>query len=344
MRAGQWLLAGGLGLLLYGCGSSGGQGPTTSIDEMLTKVQAAPKFVAHHGVRRVEHYYLIEDQQQSVSYRERVWNDGQGRFALETTHVFSSGGMDFAQFAMLQNQRAGFSYRYRDFQVRDLNLFASNYQLQNLGGLGTVAGRVTWDLEISRKTGSKRVYRISFDLETGLVLACIESSFETGDIFSRMWYESIDMAPDFSGVVWHEPSNSETPIDLDGDLFQQLGFNPYKPQLLPPGYQFDEASQVVDDKGRAWLKITYTDGVEPAFFLHGAPELDLTGSGSGTAAAGGFSTGNDSSEPAVMPGSAVFFRAGSLTVVQGDLHGQDLIAVGKELPDDLFMLLQSALP
>lgn len=349
------LLAGLVGSVLVACGNPGGQGSTPSLNELLTKVQAAPYLLAYSGIRRVEHYPGGEGGPVSVVYTEAVASDGQGQYAIQPLNVLSDVGMDPLVFGLIQERRAGYIHRYRDFLIRDLGLFASNYQLVTLGTYGLVAGRVTWDLELSRKGSpaaagvATRLYRVSFDLETGLVLAYQETDSTSGAVLTRVAFESIDLTPDFSSVSWHQPSNAEVPVDLEGDLVLQLGFAPYKPQVPPEGYQLQGASRVEGPTGRVWLKLTYCDGVESVFFLQGAPAAGGAGPalpGGGTPAAGGISVGATPGQAGggPLPAQALLYPAQAATVVQADFGGQDLIAVGKVDSEDLVLLLQSALP
>lgn len=347
--------ASGLALVLTlfsSCGGPEGPGSTTDLNVLLTKVQTAPFFLQYHGVRQVEHTYEWAGDRQTIRYREEVWNAGPQQFAIDPLQVLSDVGMDPGQFLVLQARRAGFFRRYRDFHVRDLALFKANYQITDPGSLGEVAGRRTWDLSLARKGDSETAYDVRFDLDTGLVLEYAEMDLAKGTPRSRMWFEAIDLTPDFGGVIWFESSVNEVEVDLDSDLEleSQLGFEPYKPKLAPPGYQYLSAARVTDPSGRNWLKVSFSDGVETLFFLHGDPQEPGTGPGSGPSGFGGPVGAGTSVGGATWraggetPSHALTFRAGPLTVMQADFGGADLIGVGKVDSHDLLVLLESSLP
>lgn len=332
-RASLSCLAALLGGVLAGCGNFGA--PPPPVTEMVAKIQTAADSVQHSGVRRFESFYALDGVQYHQAYTERVFFDGQGGFAIEPDQVFANLTMNAEVFKLLQASRAGWVHRYRDFRVSDLGLFAQSYGITTLGTVASFLGRPSWRIEIQRKTdpsgGPGSGFELTIDLETGLVLA-YEERADGGTVLSRMAYESIDFAPDLSGVQWHTQGNQEQPVDLGGDLYAQAGFTPLTPKAIPPGYGFLEASTVVDQTGRTWFKVTLTDGVEHAFFLHAEPEP----AGSSAALSG--------SGAPVKDDHVYVWQAGNVTVMQGTVNDHDLIAVGKVGKDGLLEMLDSSLP
>jgi len=336
-------------MLLLGIGSSCGDylagGPTPTILSVMEGVEKAPHETAFLGTRRIHIQQPWEGGQVSLEFTEEVAADGQGQFAIHTQDVVNSNGLDPFLFQQIQDSRAGFFWRYRDFSIKTWNNFAGNWQVLGLGSMTSVAGRQAWQLDIERKLGQKTYYRIAVDIETGLVLRCVELAGH-GDSglqvpVASFEYESIDFEPDLSGVAWHVASNNEQLLEFNVGLKQQLGFEPILPMLSPVGYELQETARVQDGTGRTWLKLNYSDGIDNVFFLHGAPLPGEPQPFGGSVNSGGASApGNEKAGE----DEALFIRSGTVTLVEANIGHYDLIAVGKVDAYDLMVMIQSALP
>ena len=165
-------------VLLLGIGSSCGDylagGPAPSILSVMEGVEKAPHETAFLGTRRVKIHQSWEGGLVNLEFTEEVAADGQGQFAIHTQDVVNSNGLDPFLFQQIQDSRAGFFWRYRDFSIKTWDNFAGNWQVHGLGSMTSVAGRQAWQLDIERKLGQKTYYRIAVDIETGLVLRCVE--------------------------------------------------------------------------------------------------------------------------------------------------------------------------
>ncbi|MDF1797732.1 MAG: sigma-E factor regulatory protein RseB domain-containing protein [Planctomycetota bacterium] len=339
----------GLGILSISCGSSAGltDGTSGAVD-LITQIQQAPYLVSHSGVRRVESNYNLDGQNDHLVYREEVFTDGQGGFAINPLGAITGATLPAGDFQLLQKAREGFHFRYRDFLVRDLAAFLQNYKLTSFGQVVQVAGRDCLELSIERKDASLS-FDLAMDVETGLVLRYRELD-ASGHTYSKMEYESFDPAPDLTGVTLHQPSNQEQPLDPSTPALAQLGFQPFIPKLLPSsGFFFVEASSVVDALGTTWAKLSYTDGIETVFFLDAGPRLPESALGVGVKSSssppgtGGLSGGPDGTAPELQDGVRCFVD-GPLTVVWGEVLEHRMILLGKATQSELSGMLQSALP
>ncbi|HVS10109.1 MAG TPA: sigma-E factor regulatory protein RseB domain-containing protein [Planctomycetota bacterium] len=315
-----------------GCGQGpGAPGPdggsqlaTAGAQSLLQKMVLAPSSVAYQGVRRVEAHWQIASAPQDLAYRELVSGDGQGGFAIDPLEVLQPQltRPEVDIFQLLQKGREGFLYRYRDFRVSDLGLFLASYSATDSGVISQVAGRSCAQLTIEPRTDSDRLWRAWVDIETGLVLRAREE-LEDGTLVSLMEFESLSLAPDLSQVQFHVPINEELPLP-ETELAVKLGFPLAKPKLLPAGYQLTDTASVTDiTDHRAWAKLTYGDGLEQVIFLHGGAvgAQGLTGLGAD-----------------VVQSLAV----GPWTVLQGQVQGQRVIAMGKVGEQALLDMVESA--
>ena len=306
--------------------------------ELFEHVQEAPLRVAHAGVRRLDLAYDLGGGVQTLSYRERVVTDGQGRFSIQTLEALTPVGPAFME---LQRQREGFYFRYRDFKVRDLAAFLENYSVYDLGQSVEFLGRTAWEFEIRTNQlkhpghlGSPVHYRLTLDVDTGLLLRSVELD-ESGQVYARLEYESFELDPDLSGVTFHQLSNQEAPATLGPELEAQMGFEVTVPDALPAGYVLSEVSTIVDQSGGAWVKLTYTDGVEPLFYVQSR------GAQPGVGVKVGPATSINLGSP--LAGRVLWLQVGPIVAVQGELSGVMRLAVGKLSKDVLFDLIQSTL-
>ena len=164
----------------------------------------------------------------------------------------------------------------------------------------------------------------------GLVLRAREELLY-GTLVAQTEFESLDLAPDLSGVAFSQGLTDEEALppgskpDLTG-----LGFQPPVPKQLPAGWRLQEVAKLVDPTDdRAWAKLVYTDGVDLLFFLAAAPEPPQRALVGGSAA---------------QPARVRALSVGAWTVLQGDLAGHELVVMGKADEEVLADLIRSALP
>lgn len=298
--------------------------------QFLRRLQSARVTVAHRGVRRVEQHWRIGDEAQELSYREQVASDGAGRFAIEALEQLTPGADQASEsaadgaFMLLHQARAGFTWRYRDFAVRDVDAFLMNYDLVPLGSLAVVLGRPCDEYFVQRSVGHAVRYSIAVDRETGLVLRTRHET-AAGDLLGLVEYESLELAPDLSAVAWHTPVTHEEPLERDPNAAaQQLGFRPRLPRTDGGVFRLLEAQLITapDPQGgeQRWAKHTLTDGVEVLFFLHG---------GSAPAAR----------EDVVRVAPPV----GPWNTAEGSLRGEQFTCLGRVSVDELLDVIASTL-
>ncbi len=312
---------------LAGCGGSPTP-PPPAVLALIDQMQKAPIQVPYAGLRRIEITGPLAHI--DLAYTERVWNDGTGRFAILPEDVLTPLDMNAVEFELMQRARAGYFYRYRDFTIRDVDLFLSNYEVQDYGEQVTVAGRPAWELTFHRSSEPGAGYRVAADPATGLVLRYVELDASGAEV-SSMEYVSIDYAPSFEGVAWHRTTLNEEPLDLDAGpaaLIAQLGFLPLVPKDLPAGYQPEAVTKMVDPDDRVWAKVYATDGIDALFFL--STSRSPFGTSLGT-----FGDGSD---------EVVWFRAGPVTVAQGKVHDYEVLTVGRVSELELTWMIDSSLP
>ena len=326
------------GLALQSCGVSLPTGlPATAgvpaaLQGQWDQIQLAPSNTRYQGEREVTFTVdLGGDESVQTKYVERVSCDGQGNFNLLPLYAESPVFPDEATFLTLQERREGFYFRYRDFKIRDLTSFLENYSSMGAGHPVTFLGRSAWKIVFVRNTPGGRHYIVTFDVNTGLVLA-YEEYDKQGSLLASLEYTSLDMAPDLSGVAFFIPGNNEQPLDLAAtNLEQILGFKPRLPKTLPEGFVLLETASVTDNAGNLWIKAGYTDGVEMLFFLH--REHTASGYQLPTSA---------SSRSGPARDEVTLFKAGSVLAAQGTVAGQDMIAVGEVSESDLLDMINSA--
>ncbi|HUR28830.1 MAG TPA: sigma-E factor regulatory protein RseB domain-containing protein, partial [Planctomycetota bacterium] len=234
-----------------------------------------------------------------------------------------------ALFLTLQSARQGLNWRYRDFAIHDLGLFLQNYRTTDTGGTANVAGRTCRLLSVERADQSGSIYTLCVDEPTGLILDVREETRE-GVLVARSTFESLNLAPDLSGVVWHQPGNNEQTLSIRGQLTPYVGFEARAPRSLPAGYQLlDRSSVLHPQEGSLWVKETFGDGVESLFFLHGGPIIAGNGIKSGV--------------PEIQADLVEVASAAPWTVAQGNLRSERVIALGKVAETDLLSMLRSAM-
>jgi len=248
-------------------------------------------------------------------------------------------------FAILQERRDGFFYRYRDFRIRDWNAFLQNWSAKDLGTRESVAGRDCAVLEFRRIPPSTSAgledgegggrYQAWIDTANGLVMRAEEYDAE-GARVGLVEFRAITLAPDLSHVALHGDRSSPLPFDPEADTKPSLGFQLHRPKILPDGYRLERAESVSaavsGAEGERWARLAYGDGVDEIFFLQSvAPD---TAQASATQA---------SSSPADVGRNLVrVFRVGPWTVLQAQFDRTRTIVMGKVDEASLVRMLKSA--
>lgn len=268
---------------LAGCGSNSGDAaagedkfsalknhPRHLPPAFLDRIPDAPMNVAYGGKRHVHMVYTFNGSARTLDYDEMVYSDGQGHFAIDPGAVHAPPmGVEEAQvFALLQKSHEAFFYRYRDFRIRHLALFQQNYRLTETGQQITLAGRSCSELAIERRTGARSHFLADIDPLTGLVMRCRQLD-EHDQVMASAEFTDFTLTPDLAGVSWH-PALGFAPLDLSADTVAQVGFHVFSPAILPPGF-VRVNSESYDDGEQIWAILSYSDGVEQVFFLHGSP-------------------------------------------------------------------------
>lgn len=323
---GSSLLA--VGLLAVGCGDSrtsaaaGGVdgppptfGPGGDDTPFLEKNPTARFENAFRGTCLVE---LLYDPQSPVTYREEVGSDGNGKFSVEVLEVLFSHP-DPELFKALQYARRVFSYRFRDFRIKDYQAFLQNYRTVIVDDDTSVAGVPCVQVEVERVVDTFARYRVDVDPETGLVLRWQESDPVSGEVRARVTFETFQLDADVSDMeLVSRLFDTETYDRTVDDLEQAMGFEVRFPGFLP-GSHFvvqDEVEKLVDELGETWAKIYVTDGLETIVLMHTAP--------------------------AVSVDRVTAVRFGSWGALQSDYLDHMVLCAGKATEDDLALVLQSA--
>ena len=227
------------------------------LDALQASVDA-PWVTRFRGTRRVR----LEFGPSPVEYVEEVGADGNGGFTilaltLETPHN------DENVFLSLLDLRQTLNYRYRDFSIKDWDLFTQSYAIAIIDEPRSVAGVLTLGFQVERTLDSRSRYEIDVDPVTGLVLAYTDFDAVTGQLLTEVAFESIDFQPDLTGMVMVDYLYPTTLVSMSkGSLSQKFDFEPLVPKYLPPGYRMlDEMHrQEAPDGVRA--KVFLTDGLE----------------------------------------------------------------------------------
>ncbi|MEO6708512.1 MAG: hypothetical protein ABI054_05195 [Planctomycetota bacterium] len=306
-------------------------GTPSSPATLIDRIAHARDTTRFQGVRRVEIHFEDGGHQRDFQVRERVSADGHGAYAIEALDVLDPAMSDAERglFLTLQSVRQGMNWRYRDFSIDQVQLFLQNYRTTDTGVPVDVAGVSCLDLVVERPDGGGSIYSLAVHSPTGLVLRSHEETHE-GVVVAEMVYESISFAPDLSAVAWHQSTNNEQPLPLNGVLLGIVGFEPRVPRSLPPGYQLLERSSLLHPQdGSPWVKATYGDGVETLFYLHGGPIVAGNGINSGV--------------PRIEAELLEVTQTAPWIVARGNLRNERVIALGKVHEDELILMVRSAM-
>ncbi len=320
----------------------------------LESIQDATSKIAYTGTRHVKLSYVVAGAMKVLEYDETVSSDGHGKFSIVPGKVASPqmSTDQAAFFAILQERRDGFFYRYRDFRIRDWNSFLLNWSAQDQGVHESVAGRECAVLEFRRKRGESGAesdggghYRAWIDPQTALVMRAQEFD-ASGAQVSLVEFEGFTLSPDLSSVALHADRSDPKPFAPDADTTAVLGFPLLRPKILPDGYRVERAevvhaasasasgsdASVQPGSGHAtdaWARIEYGDGVDQIFFLQGPA--------------------SDPAEASTSPedrdlGSRYvrILHVGPWTVLQGRFDRTQAIVMGKVDEESLQRMLKSA--
>jgi hypothetical protein len=299
--------------------------------ELLRRSIGAVKRIPFQAIRRYEAHAHGE---RVLAYREDVFSDGRGGFAIDALEVVEPR-MDAREeelFLLLQDARAEFYFAHRDFAIRDERLFLEQWQVTDRGQ-GLVAGRTCTLLDVRRQERPERSYHLAVDGENGMILR-VEERGRDGERISLLEYETLDLSPE-EGRELFRSELREARCDTLEELAAALGFAPAAPKLLPPGYVALERAAVDEPVlGSHWARFTFSDGVDELFFLH-QDRAERPPAPSGAVA----------SRAAGAPGGSTVVRyleVGPWSVVFGDVDGRDFVAAGKLSPETLRDVVESA--
>lgn len=296
----------------------------------LDRIANAPMTVSYGGKRQVRIYHAINGAPANLEYDEHVWSDGQGRFSIVPGKIvqppMTAEQLDL--FRLLQQARDGFFYRYRDFRIRDLEVFLQNWRVRDLGIQEIVAGVATTVLEFRRIDGSPTWYRAWIDPRTALVMRAEERG-AGNQLASSVEFVDFELSPDTTGLRLESDRFARFPLDLRLETISSIGFRVRSPSVLPAGYRLDRAESM-NDGTNTWAILTYTDGVDSMFFLQTSdPQAQA-----GVSPPGEYDVG-----PKVARG----FRVGPWTVLQVRSGGERVLVLGKADSSSIERMLKSSI-
>jgi hypothetical protein len=290
-----------------------------SATTIFARMPAAPRATAYKGTRRIEVY----DRQglTTLAYREAVGSDGAGSFFVETSEVLTQHPVPDL-FIMIQDNRRNFTYRYRDFQVRDLARFERNFKVTVVSASEQLVGRDCIVLDVAQRSEGLSSYRVHVDAQTALVLRA-EERMPDGTLVSLLEFESFELVTDERQLV----NNVLFALPAPVEQAQRIEFNVLVPQVLPSGYDLEqltrlEAAGTDLGESQVWARYQYGNGVEQLFFLH-QEQLPA--------------------EPGGTPdkGDVQVFPVGGWNVVVGEVNRYPVILMGKVPSDALLHILES---
>jgi hypothetical protein len=298
-----------------------------ALSTLLSSMVGAPERVAYKGKREVEMVVQVSGRNQTLTYREEVGADGQGKFKVNPTKVIAPRlDSDQSQlFLMLQEARDGLVYRFRDFQVRDVERFLGNYDLKIIDGEVVVAGVPCVHFIARRMEGEGLAYDVWVDPKRGLVLRW-EQRDGGGELLARVEFVELAYDPEVMEMELRGDLFVTTALDPTAPLAPQIGFEVLDPRTAPAGYELVSAERFVGPEGRVWLRRVWDDGVDRLAFLQSEPE-------GGRALAAG---------PSLGPVDVV--EASAWSIVLGELKTSRVILLGRVRATELLDMLQSALP
>jgi hypothetical protein len=334
--------------------ASSERAPASAAHSFLESIADAPLKVAYSGTRHVRVSYVVGGAPKVLEYEETVHSDGRGQYSIVPGKVAAPemSPDQAAFFAILQEKRDGFFYRYRDFRIRDWSAFLRNWGAQDQGLRESVAGRECVVLEFRRKHGAEggrdgaegsrggAHYRAWIDPETALVLRAQEFDADGAEV-SVVEFRDFTLAPDLSNVALHGDRNDPKAFDPAADTTSILGFKLLRPKILPDGYVLEQAEiiragaasiSIAESAAAAperWARLAYGDGVDEIFFLQSQDSETAEASAS-------------PAEPDLGARYVRVFRVGPWTVLQGQFDRTRAIVMGKLDEETLLRMLKSA--
>ena len=299
-------------------------GPT-----FLDKITDAPFVTAYRGMRHTLDRLSAEGGQVlEFEVLEQVASDGQGNFTVQVEDVLAPPMPQVLedQHALLQSFRVGFTYRYRDFRIRDQQRFWQNYLVIDQGVLRKIAGLDCAVLEVRRHDGRGNVHTIAVESSSGLILR-EEEHTPNGLLVRKVWYESFQFDADLSDLQLTGGPSQWAEFDLNQP--GAVGFGLLPPSAPPSGFLFEAVGTRTgaDPSGATWVRFVYGDGAEQVFFMHSDESLKP-------------------GDPAVIGITSDRVRVaqyGAWTVAEGKIRGLHTIAIGKVDVNELLLMLQSAI-
>ena len=312
----------------------------------VANLNAAPEIVAHRGVRDWEIGGEAFGQPLQILLKEQVQTDGQGGFELQLLSSQVNGGELNEPFAGLYPLRQGFLFRYRDPQVLDFQRLADNYQLIDAGESKTIAGRPAFEVLLQPREGyrSGSTYSVWVDVECSLITGFTEWN-RSGELLQRFEYSSLELGSPEPGEfeAFGSPVHQSASESI-GQVVKELGHPVLKPSFVPSGFGLLETRTTRAPGEAPWAMLTYTDGIQPLFFLYRSKLVAASGSTNGGISGTNLDTGQALDETN-LDGEILHVSAAGWNVLQGDLGEQhEFMAVGRMDPDYLQLMIETAMP
>ena len=303
-----------------------GQGEIVADATFLDQIRTAPFEYSFVGTRRVSFHYVDPvGGAQELIYIESVAADGDGNVSIDPLEMIDPilDPERFELFRMVQSALEEFFFNHRDFRIRDVALFGSNYRATVTEPDSRVADRGCVQLRIEAVRKDRNSFLVDVDIETGLILRAREFNAvnrQVGEVvFESIFFGEVDPAR-FEDVSTTNPVNWRALED--GETFDlPVG----APALPPRGFQLLEERVVTDPLGGEWYELIYGDGSEQMFVFFRLQSVlgDAT---------------------SVTPDDEVgLFGIGPWVVAEGVLRGQDVIVLGKLSRSEILTTLESCL-
>ena len=292
--------------------------------DLLARMEQAP-LVPVRLERRVE-WYDVQHGALELAFLETILRDGAGDYAVRADDVLHPvmAPAEETTFLLLQSGRQGYVERHRNFLIRDRGLFLQNYSVIDLRQPALVAGVECLTLEVQSRIVAETTWRLAVDPRTGRVLR-EERYDDQGRLQARITVLQVDEQPDLSAEVLDGGASAWVPAD--GSALD--GYDVYVPGQMPPGYLLVDTSRRIDGLGREWVRRRYTDGLCELFLLHELVPSATLQQRLATNAAGRDVVNS--------------FAAGGVQVLDGEVRGVRVIALGRLQEYDLLQWIDSAL-
>lgn len=300
--------------------------------DYFQRLASAPFETAYRGDRVVKVRTMTGDIVHVLEYVEDVAANGHGAFTVVPIQVLDPilSFAENAEYLMRQEAREGFFYRYRDFRIRDFAAFQLNYEVQDLGQSEVIAGVPCELFDIQRRDGTGDLHRVAIDPVTALVLSEVTTR-PNGEVLHQMRYQTFALDADLSDLELNSGVSAWTTTDQSG-LGAALQNELLLPTAPPSSYELQSfayrATAGLDNK--PWAQLTYGDGVDTAFFLFEDSAVNTVGNAGPQHQVGAF-------DDVVRA-----YTFGTWTMIEGEVRGRKVLAVGKVQEQELLLMLQSA--